>query len=55
MFCKHLEGRGEGRWAGGSRGGTHVYLWLIRVDGWQRPTRLCKVIIFQLKKTKFKE
>ena len=31
----------------------HVYLWLIHVDGWQRPTQYCKAIIFQLKKKKY--
>ena len=28
-------------------------LWLIHVDGWQKPTQLCKAIILQLK-NKFK-
>ena len=28
-----------GRWDGGSS--THVYLWLIHVDGWQKPTEYC--------------
>ena len=27
-----------------------MYLWLIHVDVWQKPTQYCKVIIFQLKK-----
>ena len=31
---------------------TYVYLWLIHVDVWQRPTQ-CKAIILQLK-TNFK-
>ena len=30
-------------------GGTHVYLWLIHVDVWQKPPQYCKVIILQLK------
>ena len=36
---------------GGSfqREGMSVYLWLIHVDVWQKPTQYCKVIIFQLK------
>ena len=36
---------------GGSfkREGTYVYLWLIHVDGWQKPTQHCKAIILQLK------
>ena len=29
--------------------GTYVYLWLIHVDVWQKPTHCCKVIILQLK------
>ena len=31
------------------REGTYVYLWLILVDVWQKPTQYCKAIIFQLK------
>ena len=29
--------------------GTYVYLWLIHVDIWQKPTQYHKVIILQLK------
>ena len=36
---------GEG---GGSRG-THVYLWLIHADIWQKPPQHWTVIILQLK------
>ena len=42
-------------WAGegGARGvqdrGTHVHLWLIHVDVWQKPPKDFKVIILQLK------
>ena len=25
----------------------HVYLWLIRVDVWQRPTEYCRTIVLQ--------
>ena len=28
---------------------TYVYLWLIHVDVWQKPTKFCKSIILQLK------
>ena len=28
---------------------THVGLWLIHVDVWQKPTQHCKAIILQLK------
>ena len=37
-----------------NREGTYVYLWLIRVDVWQKPTQYCKVIILQLKTSKKK-
>ena len=30
-------------------GGTHVHLWLIHVNVWQKPSQYCKAIIFQLK------
>ena len=29
--------------------GTDVYLWLIHVDVWKKPTKFCKAIILQLK------
>ena len=32
-----------------AREGTYVYLWLIQVDVWQKPTQFCKAIILQLK------
>ena len=35
------------------REGTYVYLELIYVDAWQKPTQFCKAIILQLK-NKFK-
>ena len=35
------------------REGTHVYLWLIHVDVWQKPTQYCKAITLQLKINKF--
>ena len=39
------------RWERSSRGKrTYVYLWLIHVDIWQKPTQHCKAIILQLKK-----
>ena len=50
--CDSLEG-----WEIGGRlkrKGTHVYLWLIHVEIWQRPTQYCKAIIFQLKIKKLK-
>ena len=27
----------------------YIYLWMIRVDEWQKPTQHCKAIILQLK------
>ena len=35
------------------REGTYIYLWLIHVDVWQKPTQFYKAIILQLK-NKFK-
>ena len=32
-----------------NREGTYIYLWLIHVDVWQKPTQYCKAIILQLK------
>ena len=29
--------------------GTYIYLWLIHVDIWQKPSQFCKAIILQLK------
>ena len=44
------EGYGE---EGGGRefrmGGTQIYLWLIHVTVWQKPSKYYKVIILQLK------
>ena len=31
------------------REGTYVYVWLIHVVVWQKPTQYCKAIILQLK------
>ena len=36
------------------REGTYVYLWLIHVDVWQKPTQYCKVITLQLKINRLK-
>ena len=33
----------------------YLYLWLIHVDTWQKPTQHCKVIILQLKIKKSKQ
>ena len=47
-----------GRWeleGSFKRKGTYVYLRLIHVDEWQKPTQHCKAIILQLKINKYKE
>ena len=43
-------GREEGE--GFKKEGIYVYLWLIHVDIWQKPTKFCKAIILQLKTKK---
>ena len=45
----------EGRWEGGVSGRDHhpLYLWLIHVDVWQKPTQCCKTITLKLKINKF--
>ena len=50
MLCDNLEG-GMGWQGGGSfkREGTYIYLWLIHVDKWQKPTQHYKAVILQLK------
>jgi len=30
-------------------GNIYIYLWLIHVDVWQKPTQYCKAIILELK------
>ena len=44
-----------GREIGGRfrREGTYVYLWLVHVDVWQKPTQYFKAIILQLKINKY--
>ena len=39
------QGVGRGVWDGE----THVYLWLIHVNVWQKPPQYCKVSSLQLK------
>ena len=40
---------GEGGGTGVPDGGTHVHLWLIHLDVWQKTTQYRKVISLQLK------
>ena len=50
MLCDNLEGwDGIGVGERFNREGKYVYLWLIHVDVWQKPTQHCKAIILQLK------
>ena len=46
-----------GRNAGGrfKRERTYVYLRLIHVEVWQKPTQFCKAIMLQLKKIKIEK
>ena len=55
VLCDNLEGWG-GREVGEEfrKEGSHVCLWLIPVDVWQKPSQYCKVIIHQLKLRKKK-
>ena len=50
VHCDNPEGWDE---EGGRRGvhdrGTHVHLWLIHVNVWQKTPHYCKVIRLQLK------
>ena len=49
VLSDSLGGDGMG-WEVGERfrkEGTHVYLWLIHVDVWQKPTQYCQVTIVQ--------
>ena len=39
----------EGGGGGVQDGGTHVHLWLIHVNVWQKPPQHCKAISLQLK------
>ena len=49
-LCINLEGwDGEGDGKEVQREGIHVYLWLIRVEVWQKTTHFCKAIILHLK------
>ena len=50
----HL-GMGGGMGGGFRREGTYVYLWLIHVDVWQKPTQYYKTTILQVKKKRERE
>ena len=41
---------GEGTGRELKREGTYVYLWLIQVDVWQKPTQFCKAITLKTNK-----
>ena len=47
VLCDNLEGWcGEGGGWEVQEGGTYIYLWLIHVDVWQKPSEYCEVFIF---------
>ena len=51
VFCDNLEGcnvLGVGR-KFQEGGDICIYIWLIHVDIWQKPTQYCKTIVLQLK------
>ena len=50
VICDKLEGWNQEEVGGWFRKeGSYVYLWLIQVDVWQKPSQYCKVIILWLK------
>ena len=56
MLRDNLEGRvGWEMGRGLRREGIHVYLWLIHVDVWRKPTQYYKAMILQFKINKTKE
>ena len=57
IWCSVTTSRGAIGWKVGGRfkEGTYVYLWLIHVDIWLKPTQYCKAINLQLKVNKFKK
>ena len=49
MLWDNLEGwGGDGGWRGFQDGGAHLYLWLIHVDIWKKPTQYCRLLFLQL-------
>ena len=54
VLCDKLEGW-DGVGGACKREGTCVYLWLIHVDVWQKPTQYCKAIILHIIINPFKK
>ena len=52
VLCENLD-RWDGVGRRFKREGTHVFLWLIHVDVWQKLMQYCKATILQLKKKIF--
>ena len=52
IYFKVLKNGAGGRL---KREGIYIYLWLMRVDVWQKLTQYCKAIILQLKINIFKK
>ena len=46
QLLKSYQGMGGGREV---QDGGDIYLWMIHVDVWRKPTQYCKAIILQLK------
>ena len=49
MYQPRGVGWGVGGWERGPKGKGYVYLWLIDIAVWQKPTQQCKTIMLQLK------
>ena len=49
VLCDNMGKGGGGMWEGVRMEGTRVYLCLIHVDIWQKPSRFYKVIALQFK------
>ena len=55
VLCDNLEGwDGVGGGKEVQEGRTLIYLWLIHIDIWKKPTQHCKAITLQLKMEKSK-
>ena len=52
IWCRELKPGLWPTWGVGERfkrEGPYVYLWLVHIDVWQKPTQYCKAIILQFK------
>ena len=53
IWCSVITRVGVGGGRKAQEGGDIIYLWLIHVNIWQKPTQYCKAIILQLKEIFF--